>query len=65
MWLVAHETYAQSVYLDGRNLTSDDFKPQPEGHTGALNSAPTRAIAINAITATPAPGSGQATACRR
>ena len=53
MWLVAHETYARNVYLDGRNLTSDDFKPQPEGHTGgALNMVPayTGYMAINAIT---------------
>jgi phosphoketolase len=53
MWLVAHETYAHNVYLDGRNLTSEDFKPQPEGHTGgALNMVPayTGYMAINAIT---------------
>jgi phosphoketolase len=53
MWLVVHETYAQNVYLDGRNLISDDFKPKPEGHTGgALNMVPayTGYMAINAIT---------------
>jgi len=53
MWLVAHETYARNVHLDGRNLTSDDFKPQPEGHTGgSLNMVPayTGYMAINAIT---------------
>src|SRR3990172_6731754 len=52
MWLVAHETYARNVYLDGRNLTSEDFKPNPEGHTGgALNMVPAYAgyMAINAI----------------
>jgi len=53
MWVVAHETYAQNVYLDGRGLASEDFKPQPEGHTGgALNMVPAYAgyMAINAIT---------------
>jgi phosphoketolase len=38
MWLVVHMSYARSVYLDGRRLDTDDFKPEPEGHTGgALN----------------------------
>jgi len=53
MWLVAHETYAQNVYLDGRDLAPDDFKPHPEGHTGgALNMVPayTGYMAVNAIT---------------
>jgi phosphoketolase len=53
MWLVAHETYARNVYLDGRDLGQDDFKPQPEGHTGgALNMVPayTAYMTINAIT---------------
>ena len=53
MWVVVHETYARNVYLDGRNLTPEDFKPQPEGHTGgALNIVPayTGYMAINAIT---------------
>jgi phosphoketolase len=53
MWLVAHETYAHNVYLDGRDLTSEDFKARPEGHTGgALNMVPayTGYMAINAIT---------------
>jgi phosphoketolase len=41
MWLVVHETYARNVYLDGRDLAAEDFKPEPEGHTGgALNMAP-------------------------
>ena len=31
MWLVVHETYARSVYLDGRPLGAEDFKPNPEG----------------------------------
>lgn len=53
MWLVVHETYAQSVYLDGRDLAPEDFKPRPEGHTGgALNMVPAYVgyVAINAIT---------------
>jgi phosphoketolase len=53
MWLVVHETYTRNVYLDGRNLTPEDFKPQPEGHTGGvLNMVPayTAYMAINAIT---------------
>ena len=33
MWLVAHQTYARSVYLDGRALGAEDFKTRPDGHT--------------------------------
>ena len=53
MWIVVHETYARNVYLDGRELSSEDFKPNPEGHTGgALNMVPAYAgyMAINTIT---------------
>jgi len=53
MWVVVHETYARNVYLDGRELTFEDFKPNPEGHTGgALNMVPAYAgyMAINAMT---------------
>ena len=53
MWVVVHETYARNVYLDGRELAAEDFKPIPEGHTGgALNMVPAYAgyMAINAIT---------------
>ena len=53
MWLVVHETYARNVYVDGRPLTAQDFKPAPEGHTGgALNMVPayTGYLAANAIT---------------
>ncbi|MGH7872322.1 MAG: xylulose 5-phosphate 3-epimerase, partial [Candidatus Binatia bacterium] len=53
MWLVVHETYARNVYLDGRPLSEEDFKPRPEGHTGgALNMVPAYAgyLAINALT---------------
>ncbi len=52
LWLVVHETYARHVYLDGRELQREDFKPKPEGHTGgALNMVPAYAgyLAANAI----------------
>ena len=53
MWLAVHETYARRVYLDGRPLAADDFKPSPEGHTGGvLNMIPAYVgyMAINAAT---------------
>jgi phosphoketolase len=53
MWLVVHETYARRVHLDGRALAPEDFKPEPEGHTGgALNMVPAYAgyMAANALT---------------
>lgn len=53
MWLVVHQTYAQNVYLDGRALQSEDFKSNPEGHTGgSLNMVPGYVgyMAINALT---------------
>jgi phosphoketolase len=41
LWLTAHMTYAQQVYLDGRVMAAEDFKTVPEGHTGgALNMVP-------------------------
>jgi phosphoketolase len=41
MWLVVHSTYAKRAYLDGRLLKKDDFKEEPEGHTGgSLNVLP-------------------------
>lgn len=52
MWLVVHEVYARCVYLDGRDLSPDDFKEKPEGHTGgSLNMVPAYAgyLAANAI----------------
>jgi phosphoketolase len=55
LWLVVHETYARTVYLDGRRLETPDFKPRPEGHTGgALNMVPAYAayLAANALTGT-------------
>jgi len=40
MWMVVHMTYANRVYLDGRELQPDDFNADPQGHTGgALNMA--------------------------
>lgn len=52
MWLVVHMTYAKRVRLDGSALQQEDFKKQPEGHTGgALNISPAYAgyLAINAL----------------
>lgn len=41
LWLVVHQTYARNVYLGGRLLATEDFKPRPEGHTGgSLNMVP-------------------------
>ncbi len=53
MWLSVHMTYARRVSLDGRALTADDCKPDPQGHTGgALNMVPAYVgyLAINALT---------------
>lgn len=53
MWIAVHETYAQNLYLDGRDLTPDDFKQNPEGHTGGvLNMIPAYVgyMAANVIT---------------
>ena len=53
MSLVVHMTYANKVHLDGSDLTADEFKVQPEGHTGgALNMVPGYAayMALNALT---------------
>lgn len=53
MWVVVHATYARNVYLDGRPLAAEDFKPRPEGHTGgSLNMVPAYAgyLAANALT---------------
>lgn len=41
MWTVAHMTYARRVDLSGAPLEADDFKPDPQGHTGgSLNMVP-------------------------
>jgi phosphoketolase len=53
MWLIVHDTYARNVYLDGRDLSSEDFKSAPDGHTGgSLNMAPAYVgyMAINVLT---------------
>ncbi len=53
MWLVVHMTYAKHIYLDGRDLTADDFKRDPQGHTGgSLNMVPAYAalLAVNSLT---------------
>ena len=53
MWLVVHDTYATHVYLDGRDLHGEDFKRDPQGHTGgSLNMVPAYCgyLAINALT---------------
>jgi len=53
MWLVVHEVYARNVYLDGRDLQAEDFKADPEGHTGgSLNMVPAYVgyLGANAIT---------------
>lgn len=53
LWLTVHMTYARHVYRDGRALLADDFKTDPQGHTGgALNMVPAYAayLALNALT---------------
>src|SRR5690606_5799871 len=52
LWLVVHMTYARRVRLDGAPLSEEDFKAQPEGHTGgALNMVPAYAgyLGLNAL----------------
>ena len=54
LWLVAHMSYARTVYLDGRKMHAEDFKPYPRGHTGgALNMVPAYVgyFAANSLTA--------------
>ena len=56
MWLVVHMTYAKNVYLDGRDMQPDDFKRDPQGHTGgSLNMVPAYAgmLALNRLTGQP------------
>src|SRR5690606_5106044 len=53
MWLVVHMTYANRVRMDGQPLEAEDYKIQPEGHTGgALNMVPAYAayMTLNALT---------------
>ncbi|MEO5702760.1 MAG: xylulose 5-phosphate 3-epimerase, partial [Gammaproteobacteria bacterium] len=41
LWLVVHMTYARRVRLDGKPLRQEEFKPDPQGHTGgSLNMVP-------------------------
>ncbi len=41
MWLVVHMTYAKQVNIDGKPLAQEDFKDNPQGHTGgSLNMVP-------------------------
>jgi phosphoketolase len=41
MWVAVHQTYAANIYLDGRMLSTTDFKKDPQGHLGAsLNMIP-------------------------
>lgn len=41
MWLVVHMTYANKVDLSGKPMGQDDFKENPQGHTGgSLNMVP-------------------------
>jgi phosphoketolase len=52
MWTIAHMTYARRVDLTGAPLDADDFKADPQGHTGgSLNMAPAFVgyLAANAI----------------
>jgi phosphoketolase len=53
LWLVVNMTYAQNVYLDGRELQVGDFKTNPHGYTGgALNTVQAYVgyFAANALT---------------
>ncbi|MBE97253.1 MAG: xylulose 5-phosphate 3-epimerase, partial [Marinobacter sp.] len=34
MWLVVHMTYTNKVNFNGSALDADDFKSNPQGHTG-------------------------------
>lgn len=41
MWLVVHQTYANYVDLSGTELQAENFKENPQGHTGgSLNMIP-------------------------
>lgn len=41
LWLVVHMTYARRIRLDGTPLAAEDFKVDPQGHTGGtLNMVP-------------------------
>lgn len=53
MWLAVHQVYAAAVHLDGRDLATHEFKPDPQGHLGGvLNMVPAYVgyLAANALT---------------
>ncbi len=53
MWLAVHQVYARNIFLDGRPLDAEDFKPDPQGHLGgSLNMVPAYVgyLLANAIT---------------
>jgi len=53
LWLVVHMTYCNRVDPSGGQLSAQDFKASPEGHTGgALNMVPAYAayLALNNLT---------------
>lgn len=68
MWLVVHMTYANRVCLDGQPLASEDFKINPQGHTGgSLNMVPAYvgymlANAVSGLTRSWVMGQGHAVA---
>jgi phosphoketolase len=52
MWLVVHATYARKAHLEGGFVRNEEFKRNPQGHTGgALNMVPAYVgyMAANAI----------------
>ncbi|HEY9198513.1 MAG TPA: xylulose 5-phosphate 3-epimerase [Gammaproteobacteria bacterium] len=52
MWLTVHMVYARTVHLYGRPLDAEDFKADPEGHSGgSLNMVPAYAgyLAANSL----------------
>lgn len=52
MWLAVHQVYAAAVHLDGRDLATDEFKADPQGHLGGvLNMVPAYVgyLAANAL----------------
>lgn len=68
MWLVVHMTYTNNVKLNGKPLTREEFKDNPQGHTGgSLNMVPAYigymlANALSGITRSWVMGQGHAVA---
>jgi len=53
MWLVVHMTYCKQLHLDGTPVEPEEFKRDPQGHTGgALNMVPAYSalLALNSLT---------------